>query len=343
MIKKQLNTKEFFWMAIVFWSATLTAIEAPFSFALKTNIQACQLYADVIISCIFLADLIYHYREGKKYSQKFPIKKNFTYYFMFVVDIVSCIPFDLLANFWGMNEIFSILRLLRLIRIIKVFYLIENITIVPSVFRIFATALFFLTVVDWIACGWILIYPRTEEFDVITYYIRSFYWALTTLSTIGYGDITPKENIGMIYTCFVMLIGVGMYGVVIGNITRIMNLADRYKEQSREKMSGLIQFMKHYEIPMELQDAAIAHYHHLFSKRLSEDDEKIISDLPHALQNEMQIYMKINLIKMLPIFYDSPADCLKDVALKLEQVFTAPQEKIISSGEIGHEMYNRFE
>jgi voltage-gated potassium channel len=232
-----------------------------------------------------------------------------------------------------------ILRMLRLIRIIKIFYLIENITIVPTLFRIQAYAIFFLTVVDWIACGWIIIYPKPVEYDVTTYFIRSFYWALTTLTTIGYGDITPKDNIGMIFTCFVMIIGVGMYGFVIGNITRIMAQADRYKEQSREKINDLIQFMKHYKIPAELQTQAINHYTYKFSKRLSDNDEQIIADLPHAIQREMQIYMKIKLISGISIFANCSHECLKEVALNLEQVYSSPDDMIISIGEIGQEMY----
>jgi Cyclic nucleotide-binding domain/Ion channel len=174
---------------------------------------------------------------------------------------------------------------------------------------------------------------------VTTYYIRSFYWALTTLTTIGYGDITPNNNIGRIFTCFIMIIGVGMYGIVIGNISRMLASADRHKEQTREKISDLLMFMKHYKIPDGLQQAAINHYGHLFSKRLSDDDEKIIADLPHALQQEMQVYMKIKLIGNIPAFTGCPHECLKDISTHLEQVYSSPGDMIIKIGDIGEEMF----
>lgn len=339
MQKKHLTSKEFIWIAVIFWAATFTAIEAPFSLAFKTNIQDWQIYSDLVISLIFIIDLVYHLRERQKFEKESGLKKSVKDYLMIGVDIISCIPFDLIAGFIGHSEFFHLLRLLRLVRIIKIFYLIQNITIVPILFRIQAISLFFFTVVNWIACGWIFIYPKTIEFDITTYYIRSFYWALTTLTTIGYGDITPKDNIGMVFTCGVMIIGVGMYGVVIGNITRIMAMNDRYKEQSREKMNDLLLFMKHYNIPVKLQESAINHYNHKFSKRLSENDEQIIADLPHALQQEMQIYMKIKLISGIPVFKNCPHNCLKEVALNLEQIYSSPGEKIISIGEIGNEMF----
>ncbi|MFA6238510.1 MAG: ion transporter [Bacteriovorax sp.] len=342
MIKQHLNTKEFLWVAIIFWAASFTAIEAPFSFVFKTAIHDWQLWADAIISILFVIDLIYHLREVKKLKAKKDIhvpQSKWVFRLMLVVDILACIPFDLLTHYLGHQDLFTAFRLMRMVRIIKVFYLIENITIVPSIFKMQSIVIGFLMVVNWIACGWIYIYPKALDTDITSYYIKSFYWALTTLTTIGYGDITPPDNIGRIFTCFIMIIGVGMYGIVIGNISRILASADRHKEQSREKISDLLMFMKHYKIPDGLQHAAINHYSHLFSKRLSDNDEKIIADLPHALQQEMQIYMKIKLISNIPVFQNCPHECLKDVSTHLEQIYSSPGDLIIKIGDMGEEMF----
>jgi hypothetical protein len=342
MIKRHLNTKEFLWLAIIFWAASFTAIEAPFSFVFKTKIQTWQLVIDAIISLLFMADLIYHLKESKAAKSKkdvHVVQKKWTIVFMFAVDILSCIPFDLLSHFLGHQEFFVAFRFMRMIRIVKIYTLIENITIVPFLFKIQSIAFGCLMVVNWIACGWIYIYPRTEEIDITSYYIKSFYWALTTLTTIGYGDIVPQNNAGRIFTCFIMIIGVGMYGIVIGNISRMLASADRYKEQSREKINDLLMFMKHYKIPEKLQQATINHYAHLYSKRLSDNDEKIIADLPHALQQEMQIYMKIKLISSIPIFNGCSSECLKDVSIHLEQIYSSPGDMIIKIGDIGEEMF----
>ncbi|MGZ3790393.1 MAG: ion transporter [Bacteriovorax sp.] len=341
MIKQHLNTKEFLWLAVIFWSASFTAIEAPFSFVFKTKIQPWQLAVDGIISVLFILDLIYHLREIKKTRSKEDVivQKKWLSRLMLFVDILACIPFDLLSYYLGHQDFFTAFRLLRMVRIIKVYYLVENITIVPKIFKMQSIMVGFLMVVNWIACGWILIYPMGSDTDVTSYYIRSFYWALTTLTTIGYGDITPYDNIGRIFTCFIMIIGVGMYGIVIGNISRMLASADRYKEQSREKINDLLMFMKHYKIPDKLQHAAINHYGHLYSKRLSDNDEKIIADLPHALQQEMQIYMKIKLISNIPIFNGCSQECLKDVSTHLEQIYSSPGDLIIKIGDIGEEMF----
>ena len=342
MKKQHLNKKEFLWIAIIFWSASFTAIEAPFSFVFKTNIQTWQLIIDGIISVLFIIDLIYQLRTKREYKEKRDIvkeDKKWIFPIMLIVDILACIPFDLLSHYLGHYNIFIALRLMRMIRIIKVFYLIENITIVPGIFKIQSIIVGCLMVVNWIACGWIYVYPLPANTDTTTYYIRSFYWALTTLTTVGYGDITPHDNTGRIFTCFIMIIGVGMYGIIIGNISRILARADRHKDLSREKISDLLMFIKHYNIPDRLQTEAINHYNHLFSKRLSDNDEKIIADLPHALQQEMQIYMKIKLISNIPVFIGCPHECLKDISTHLEQIYSSPGDLIIKIGDLGEEMF----
>lgn len=340
MIKKQLSTKEFIWMAIIFWAASFTAMEAPFSFVFNTKVHHWQVVVDLIISTLFVIDLRHNIIDRKK-ARKIELGHHSVWKsrLLLMVDVLALIPFDAISFFIGNSHIIQALRLFRLVRIIKVFAVIQNISVVPILFRIQSYGILFLTVVTWIACGWILIYPANNAYDTTTYFIRSCYWAITTLTTIGYGDITPTDNIGMIFTSCIMIIGVGMYGIVIGNITRMMSLADRYREQSREKMNDLMQFMKHYRIPENLQEAVINHYNHIYSKRLSHNDNQIIAELPYALQHEMQVYMKIKLISSIPIFKNCSHLCLKDVATNLEQIYSSPGDLVIKIGDIGEEMF----
>jgi hypothetical protein len=154
MNKKHLNTKEFLWVAIIFWSASFTAIEAPFSFVFKTKIQSWQLVIDACISLLFVADLIYHLREAKKMKGKKDLnvpQRKWMFPLMLTVDVLACIPFDLFSHYLGHQDLFTAFRLMRMIRIIKVYYLIENITIVPQIFKVQSIAVGALMVVNWIA------------------------------------------------------------------------------------------------------------------------------------------------------------------------------------------------
>ncbi|MHB1663879.1 MAG: potassium channel family protein [bacterium] len=53
-------------------------------------------------------------------------------------------------------------------------------------------------------------------------FFKAFYWAVTTASTVGYGDVTPTNNIGRVIAMGLMLVGIGMLGVFLATLSSIM-------------------------------------------------------------------------------------------------------------------------
>lgn len=339
---KKLSKAEITWNVIIFTAVTLTALEAPFSFTFETNLQTWQVILDIIISLIFMADVCYQITQKRKGKINFATQQDkYSWWGLIAVDVVASIPFDLISYFLGgMNgvRILSFLRLFRMVRIIRLFQIVGQITIVPRGLRVSIYSVMFILAVHWISCAWVRVetIPGINDTDI---YVKALYWTVTTLTTIGYGDITPTTMHGRIFTMLVMILGVGVYGIVIGNVTRMIAAGERYKEQAREKMTDLGTFMKYYNIPERLQQNVFSYYQHLLTKRLTDNDNKIINELPQALQHELQMYMNIKLIRTLPIFRDCTQQCLKDVAAALQQKYFGPGQTVINIGEVGEEMY----
>jgi hypothetical protein len=347
MLEQHKLTKlELIWVAVIFWAVAFTAIEAPFSFVFKTKIQTWQLWADALLSVIFIADLVYRFKETVKEKQNKKTKSQSLRKDIFIlIDVIACIPFDIITFVFNLSSglhVITLLRLFRLLRIGKVFNLLGNLTIIPKWVKVQMYLTSSLVIIHWITCIWIWLHPILKYGNGLVqndYYIRSLYWAVTTLTTIGYGDITPQTNAARLFCMVIMILGVGVYGIVIGNVANMIQNANRYKEQNREKIHELSSFLKYYKIPDRLQSACYDYYNHIFSQRLSDNDSKIISDLPHALQQELQTYMNMKLISKVPVFKNCGIACLKAVASVLEQKFYAPGHTIINTGEIGDEMF----
>ena len=342
MLKKSLTTGEIAWNSIIFVAVILTALEAPYSFTFGTRIQKWQLVSDFIISLIFIIDICYQVRQRVKgRAQLNTTTEKFNWWSLLIVDVMAAIPFDIISySLGGASGIrfFNLLRLFRLVRVIRIIQLFGKLPIVSKAVRVNIYIIFFVIIVQWVSCGWILINPQTID-DQTTHFIKAVYWTVTTLTTIGYGDITPTTNNGRLYTMVIMILGVGIYGIVIGNVTRMMAAGDRHKEMARERMTDLGTFMKYYNIPERLQNNVSSYYQHLITKRLTDNDNKIINELPQALQQELQIYMNIKLIRNIPIFKDCSQQCLKDVAGALQQKYYGPGQTIINIGEVGQEMF----
>ncbi|PIK15694.1 cyclic nucleotide-gated ion channel [Halobacteriovorax sp. JY17] len=341
--KSKLTSNELIWNGLIFVAVFLTALEAPFSFTYRTNIQTWQLWSDSIISLIFITDVIYQIRERYFKTQRASkaVKSSGTVWWsMIAIDIMASIPYDVLTYSFDLHgyQFFGLLRLLRLVRVARLYALMSNLALVPKFLRVSILSCVSIMVIHWIACGWSMIHPEQLK-DVTTHYIKSLYWAVTTLTTIGYGDITPTTTLGRLYTMPIMILGVGVYGFVIANVTRLFTTADRYKEKSKERLGDVATFMKYYNIPERLQGQVFGYYNHLLNKRLTENDTTIIADLPLALQHELQTYMNMRLIRTVPVFKNCSHACLKDVASALEQKSYSPGQNIIRIGELGKEMF----
>jgi voltage-gated potassium channel len=192
--------------------------------------------------------------------------------------------------------------------------------------------------VHLIGCGWIYL-NGVEKGKIFDIYVKAIYWVITTMTTIGYGDITPQTSITRIYTMFVMISGVAVYGFVIGNFSKFLTEENKFKEGQKEKMFNLFQFMKYYGVPKKLQEESIDFMGHISSDRLTDDDSKIISELPETLQNDLKIYMKIKMIDSIPLFQGTSSECQKELSLFLKEKNYSPGGSIIVKGDIGNEMF----
>lgn len=338
---KVLTKNEIIWNAIIFVAVIFTAIEAPFSFIFQTKIQKWQLVSDLIISGLFVGDLIFRFQKKREQNMKFTSKGHrLKWMTLMSVDLIASIPYDILSYALGFHA-FTYFRLFRLVRVVRLFEIVSHLAFVPKAIKFTAILTVFSVAVHWISLCWIMIAPidQAQVIDRTSHYITAMYWTVTTLTTIGYGDITPTTNEGRLFTMVIMILGVGVYGFVIGTVTKMVQDGERYKQQNREKMHDLASFMKHYNVPERLQQNVFSYYNHLVTKRLTENDNKIINELPQALQSELSVYMNMKLIRNLPFFKNLTSSCLKEVAGALEQKYYGPGQTIINIGETGSEMY----
>lgn len=160
------------------------------------------------------------------------IKKPSSYIFSFygIIDLLATIPKYISLIFVGTHALVALraLRLLRVFRILKLARYLgasQTITTALKASRI-KIAVFLLTVlVLTIILGTImyLIEGPVNGFTSIPY---SMYWAIVTLTTVGYGDISPHTPLGQFIASIVMILGYGIIAVPTGIVTSEMTKAD---------------------------------------------------------------------------------------------------------------------
>jgi len=153
------------------------------------------------------------------------VKKPFKYIFSFygIIDLLSTIPKYLSLIFVGTHHLVALraLRLLRIFRILKlVRYIGESnnfiIALKASRIRIFVFILFILILCIILGTIMYLIEDDSSGFTSIP---ESVYWAIVTLTTVGYGDIAPVTPFGQLIASLVMIMGYSIIVIPTGIIT----------------------------------------------------------------------------------------------------------------------------
>lgn len=139
----------------------------------------------------------------------------FTFYA--IVDLLSILP-----SFTPVNAGLKLLRLLRLVKAFKVLRMLRYSKSFSLILSIVKRERKPLAAVCWLAGGYVVISALIMflvEPDSFESYFDAFYWAVVTLTTVGYGDIYPTSDIGRIVSMVSSFMGIAIVALPTGIIT----------------------------------------------------------------------------------------------------------------------------
>ncbi len=160
-----------------------------------------------------------------------PSPRRYATSFFGTVDLVSVLP-TYLAVIFPAGRFFIVLRILRILRVFRVLKLVQYVGEADVLRRalwasrrkviVFLFALFTLVVV----LGSLMYVIEGEE-NGFTSIPRSVYWAIVTLTTVGYGDISPRTSLGQMLAAVIMIMGYSIIAVPTGIVTAEITYAGR--------------------------------------------------------------------------------------------------------------------
>jgi Ion transport protein/Cyclic nucleotide-binding domain len=332
---------------------------------------------DILSLTIFSLDMTFnfntgYYEDGTIIKDRLKILINYLK-FWFWVDLLSTIPIDWILNSLGSKSsnknlliftkflrVFKLFKLVRLAKLRVLIFRIEdqiaNQSII-SLITILKLLLYLLLLAHFFACMMFYISSanlnpnsfitrieyESDELNISTLqlYVSSLYWAFVTMTSIGYGDITPGSTNERIFCILTMLTSSVVFGVVIGNIGGIIEKSSISEKERRDVLVTLNSFAKANKLSKDIANKARRYldYSYHYEKFNESNLGELLSNLSQPLQEEVLLYTNgkvLNDCKVFKIFHNGYIHRLSKV-MKIE-IFS-PMDSIIREGQRPHGMY----
>mmetsp|Transcript_22101 Transcript_22101/g.32942 ORF Transcript_22101/g.32942 Transcript_22101/m.32942 type:complete len:857 (+) Transcript_22101:71-2641(+) len=358
------NKVYLYWWTVIGIASMVSAVLSPLAMAFLPGTKDAEIFMDVffyldIIFTFFVVDTSSHFFTKLEMSGESRWKRQAKIFKQYlkgwlIPDILSILPFERM-NIDG--EYAPLLRLFRLIRIRRVVPLVREME-KSEYFNYYATAIIKYVIMaaynaHWSACIFYEL-ARIHDFDDTTWvsnnspglqdesianqYVTSLYWAITTLTTVGYGDISPSNNDERAWVMIYMLLNLGMTSYIIGNITALMSRPESETMQFREHLDHVREFMKREAVPGQLRHQVLQFIKQQNSLKF-QDGQEILNELPTAIRIPIQGHRYFKIFKNVDIFDGLSKEFTDRILGHMKIEMFMKGMKIIKAGDFGSAFY----
>ncbi|KAI4566678.1 hypothetical protein MJG53_015355 [Ovis ammon polii x Ovis aries] len=305
------------------------------------------LVSDIAVEMLFILDIILNFRTTyvSQSGQVVSAPRSIGLHYLatwFFVDLIAALPFDLLYVF---NITVKLERYSQCSAVV--------LTLLMSVFALLA---------HWMACVWYVIGRREMEandpllWDIgwlhelgkrleVPYvngsaggpsrrsaYIAALYFTLSSLTSVGFGNVCANTDAEKIFSICTMLIGALMHAVVFGNVTAIIQRMYSRRSLYHSRMKDLKDFIRVHRLPRPLKQRMLEYFQTTWAVNSGIDANELLRDFPDELRADIAMHLNREILQ-LPLFGAASRGCLRALSLHIKASFCAPGEYLLRRGD----------
>ncbi|XP_047136900.1 potassium voltage-gated channel subfamily H member 6 isoform X1 [Hydra vulgaris] len=346
-----------------------TAIVTPYVVTFLSTSESCippnksLKIIDVVVDVMFVADIAINFRttfvdsNDEVVTNSCRIAVNYLKGW-FILDFLAAFPFQYLCILSKINQITLInlvksARLLRLAKVARKIDMYSEYNIALLLLLVFGFAL----VAHWLACIWYAIgvheYRAKNSLswltklsndlksinetemnpDLKTKYLTALYFTLSSMTSVGFGNVSANTNGEKIFAILIMLVGALMYAVIFGNVTAVIQRLYSGIAHYQSTMRKVRQFIRFYQIPSPLRQRLEDYSQYNYSYTNGIDMNEVLGHFPEGLQADICLHLNRNLFSRSSGFRDLSPGCLRSLSLKLKTTRYTPGNYIIHYGD----------
>ncbi|KAJ1435020.1 RmlC-like jelly roll fold [Sesbania bispinosa] len=279
----------------------------------------------------------------------------------FLMDLASTIPYEAIGYlFTGKHKLglpYFLLGMLRLWRIrrVKQFFTRLEKDIRFSYFWVRCARLLSVTLFSVHCAGclyymladhyphqgktWIgAVIPNFRETSLQIRYISAIYWSITTMTTVGYGDLHAVNTMEMIFIIFYMLFNLGLTAYLIGNMTNLVVEGTRRTMEFRNSIEAASNFVCRNRLPPRLREQILA-YMCLRFKAESLNQHQLIEQLPKSICKSICQHLFYPTAEKVYLFKGVSKEILLSLVAKMKAEYIPPREDVIMQNEAPDDVY----
>lgn len=345
-----------------------TVIITPVEMAFYDKEPPKSFEVELVLDGMFFLDLAFSFRtsfpsnvESALVVDSWVIAQSY-FKTWFTIDFLSSIPYNVVFEglFTGDSlksvKLIKALRLFRLMKLARIFKLevfiskLEDTLGLPrSIFELLQVLIEVFFIGHLVACLWWgvsdglsenpwftntdMVYEDMRHAPTGQKYLISLYFTFTTMTTVGYGDISATNAGEMLLNILIILMGASVFGYIIANVSTIVEGFNRVESVQSNRISVIKEYLGEKNCPDALEKKVVAHFKHLFSITSAYNVDKIMSRLPPSLRDEILYFHNEIKMRNIPIFrYLNNRSLALHIFHLLTPVFYEVDQYIIKQG-----------
>ncbi|XP_035169386.1 potassium voltage-gated channel subfamily H member 2 isoform X1 [Oxyura jamaicensis] len=325
---------------------------------------------DLIVDIMFIIDILINFRTTYVNSNEEVVShpaKIAIHYFKgwFLIDMVAAIPFDLLIFGSGSEETTTLIGLLktaRLLRLVRVARKLDRYSEYGAAV-LFLLMCTFALIAHWLACIWYAIgnvegqrigwlhslgdqigKPLNDSNPLYgptikDKYVTALYFTFSSLTSVGFGNVSPNTNSEKIFSICVMLIGSLMYASIFGNVSAIIQRLYSGTARYHTQMLRVREFIRFHQIPNPLRQRLEEYFQHAWSYTNGIDMNAVLKGFPECLQADICLHLNRSLLQNCKPFKGATKGCLRALAMKFKTTHAPPGDTLVHAGDVLTALY----